>query len=186
MIYTQTEKNLYEKNLKAFEEIRQSHDLVPLLCSFFIDRALCVTENDIKDEEVCLNSTTKGINGITTGILINAEFHKEKLLLTVFSEGKIHSGFADAGTVDRLLFVAKITDDDSVETTENNELSLDFAKEMPFVLKIVDGVISLLHPLDPALYKEAVFLAFKLFDMDDTEIRERFNNKSTNIHKSKQ
>ena len=152
---TRAEKAFIKKNFRT-EELFYTY------CSDFV---LLNTMEDVflNDECIFSNTTTSGMNGITTGIVLDVDFDKteRKFQIVVLAEGERHLTEADDITTTNLLSASKRIIKNPGNWSEEDIESFAFLWYKPFILRIIEGKLTLIDPLDTNLYEEAINLIDK-------------------------
>lgn len=160
--------NTYTPNKKEMSFIKKNFETMELFCSYCSDFLLLnnMRNGFVDDNSAYHKSTTKGQDGITTGIVLDVEFDKEKqaFTITALAEGERHFTVTDFATKENILMTAEKIRKNPGKWNEEEIENFKFLHFKPFVLMINDGEISLIKPLDPSLYQEALVLADRLLE----------------------
>ncbi len=97
--------------------------------------------------------TSKGINGVTTAIILCVDgYVDDGLILTILAEGSHRIVFLDDASVQQLVFMQKMLRNNSNWTDEKIDY-LQFIVDKPFIITAKEGVMSLIKPLDTKYYE---------------------------------
>ena len=156
---------MISNNLKTEISQEEREELtMKLFCSYCSDYSLLNNWNNKDSKEpIAQKSST---NGITTGIVLDVVFDefKKGFVVTVLSEGTIHSTIADIPTEKILLSAKESFSNNPCKWCRDYISDLNFMHFKPFVLRITDGEIHLFEPIDPAAYQTALHLAYEVFE----------------------
>lgn len=157
---------MISNNLKtefSYEERQAS--MIKLLCSYCSDYLMLnkLTNSNDNKEPIARESST---DGITTGIVLDVVFDEFKkcFVVTVLSEGKIHSTIADGPTEETLLLAKECDSHNPCKWCRDYIYAFEFMHLKPFVLRITNGEIHLFEPISPSAYEIALDLAYEMFE----------------------
>ncbi len=144
-------------NIETRDEnfIKTNFETMELYFSYCLDYHLYSKEQTgMAQAKINLNPyTSKGIDGVTTGIVIGVEdYEEEGLIITIFAEGCHRPVCVDDSTLIQLLEVQASIDNYDVWTPEEIS-SFQFIVNKPFILYANDGEVTLIRPLDPQYYE---------------------------------
>lgn len=143
---------------KKIIEAYVNEDVFKSCCEDYINHKEAAEKDDGRFLDLTKYTTTSGVDGVTTGIVCEVDFDKEKndLYLYIFVEGSFRWTYVDEPTRTALLEIEQ-----EIRQESKSEECFDFMIFNPYVLKIVKSVVGLFKALPP-VGKKALDVYYKL------------------------
>lgn len=132
---------------KKIIEAYVNEDVFKSCCEDYINHKEAAEKDDGRILDLTKYTTTSGVDGVTTGIVCEVDFDKEKndLYLYLFVEGGFRWTYVDEPTRTALLEIEQEIRQESKSEAE----CFDFMLLNPYVLKVVKSVVGLFKVLPP-------------------------------------